>query len=40
MLFFYASYRAVNLVVRAAPLQVGTIVVTGNVRLSTRRSRR
>lgn len=34
-LFCYASYRAVNLVVRAAPLQVGRIVVTGNVRLSS-----
>jgi len=35
LLFFYAGYRAVNLVVGAAPLQVGKIVVTGNVRLST-----
>ena len=35
MLFCYASYRAVDLVVRAAPLQVGRIVVTGNVRLSS-----
>jgi cell division protein FtsQ len=35
LLFCYASYRAVNLVVRAAPLQVGRIVVTGNVRLSS-----
>jgi cell division protein FtsQ len=35
LLFCYAGYRAVNLVVRAAPLQVGRIVVTGNVRLSS-----
>jgi cell division septal protein FtsQ len=35
LLFCYAGYRAVNLVVRAAPLQVGKIVVTGNLRLST-----
>jgi cell division protein FtsQ len=35
LLFCYASYRAVNLVVGAAPLQVGRIVVTGNVRLSS-----
>jgi len=35
LLFLYAGYRAVNLVVRAAPLQVGKIVVTGNARLST-----
>lgn len=34
-LFAYASYRAVELVVRASPLQVGRIVVSGNVRLST-----
>src|SRR5262245_61936797 len=31
----YALYRAVNLVVSAAPLQVGRIVVRGNVRLSS-----
>src|SRR5204862_1574489 len=35
LLFLYAGYRAVNLVVRAAPLQVGHIVVSGNVRLSS-----
>ena len=35
MLFCYAGYRAVDLVVRAAPLQVGRIVVSGNVRLSS-----
>ena len=35
VLFCYASYRAVDLVVRAAPLQVGRIVVSGNVRLSS-----
>ena len=35
LLFLYAGYRAVNLVVRAAPLQVGKIVVSGNARLST-----
>ena len=35
LLFFYAGYRAVNLVVGAAPLQVGKIVVSGNVRLSS-----
>jgi cell division protein FtsQ len=35
LLFCYAGYRAVNLVVRAAPLQVIRIVVTGNVRLSS-----
>jgi cell division protein FtsQ len=34
-LFAYASYRAVDLVVRASPLQVGRIVVSGNVRLSS-----
>ena len=34
-LFCYAGYRAVDLVVRASPLQVGHIVVTGNVRLSS-----
>jgi cell division septal protein FtsQ len=31
----YAAYRAVNLVVSAAPLQVRRIVVRGNVRLSS-----
>ena len=31
----YAAYRAVSLVVSAAPLQVGRIVVRGNVRLSS-----
>jgi len=31
----YAGYRAVNLVVSAAPLQVSRIVVRGNVRLSS-----
>ena len=31
----YAAYRGVNLVVSAAPLQVGRIVVRGNVRLSS-----
>ena len=35
-LLLYGGYRAVDLVVRAAPLQVGRIVVTGNVRLSER----
>jgi cell division protein FtsQ len=35
LLFGYAGYRAVNLVVRAAPLQVGRIAVSGNVRLSS-----
>jgi cell division septal protein FtsQ len=35
LLFAYASYRAVNLVVRASPLQVEHIVVSGNVRLSS-----
>jgi cell division septal protein FtsQ len=35
LLFLYASYRAVDLVVSASPLQVGQIVVSGNVRLST-----
>ena len=34
LVIFYAGYRALNLVVRAAPLRVGRIVVTGNVRLS------
>jgi cell division protein FtsQ len=35
LLLCYASYRALNFVVRAAPLQVGRIAVSGNVRLST-----
>jgi cell division septal protein FtsQ len=34
LLLCFAAYRGVNLVVRAAPLQVGRIVVTGNERLS------
>jgi cell division protein FtsQ len=34
-LFCYAGYRAFTLVVRAAPLKVGRIMVSGNVRLSS-----
>jgi cell division septal protein FtsQ len=34
-LFVYAGYRAVDLVVSAAPLRVGRIAVSGNVRLSS-----
>jgi len=34
-LFVYASYRAVDIVVRASPLRVSRIVVSGNVRLSS-----
>ena len=34
LVIFYGGYRALELVVRAAPLRVGRIVVTGNKRLS------